>query len=372
MTMYHQPPAILERVDLEQSTIDGWGLETVPLGDLSLNRYATTMTAAALSLSNDAKARHQAGFYWRGSTPTATDDYNGTSWVPQGLTSSGDADGATGTIDGDVWLFASWHNNNTRIRISAMNWSQFQADSTVPCYRHILLVEPYVHPTLGASFKNIPIHAGGMVAFNHWLYVADTEGGIRVFDMDQIKQVTGQGDTSKIGKQSNGTFHAQDYLYVLPQVALYEPLAPFGMRFSFLGLDQSPGLEPRLVVGEWSTDTSSAQPSWFRTWTLSSTTGELVPNAVGAYPAADEWQVSTPGLQGVNVYRDLNGDTVVLATSTTGDKLIKSVVDDTVETWWPWMNTNPEGLTYFPLNDWLWTLGEIGPRGVFAVLRSSL
>jgi hypothetical protein len=51
-----------------------------------------------------------------------------------------------------------------------------------PRYRHVLLVEPYRDRAGNPSFRAVPVHAGGIAWYGHYLYVADTYAGFRVFD----------------------------------------------------------------------------------------------------------------------------------------------------------------------------------------------
>jgi hypothetical protein len=131
-------------------------------------------------------------------------DESTTKWIPQGMTSSGDAL-AVGTYeDKDVWL-ASWYQKegDANVRVSFV-------DRATHKYRHVMLVEP----SAADNFKSVPIHAGGIAWYGNALYVVDTDHGLRVFDMDNIWKVeSGDG----IGKMAGGGYSAANYAYVLPQ-----------------------------------------------------------------------------------------------------------------------------------------------------------
>ena len=361
MSIYRQNGEILEKTSIDQNILNAWGLNTVSVGDMVYNRVAVQIDSNhTLFNGKAAKTRFVSGFKWN------SDDWSN-GWTPQGITSSGDADGLTGLWDGKKFIAVSWHESDNRIRVSFADVT----NPALPVYRNVLLVEPYIHATLGASFKNIPIHAGGIVWYKNWLYVMDTYNGIRVFDISQIKEPTVLGTTT-IGKVSSG-YAAQGYEYILPQVARYTPVAPFGMRWSFCGLDQSSGETPRLVVGEYDTAASATSPCKMYWWDLDSTTGELV-LASGQAEASEKAFVTIPYLQGVHSMR--SGTplvTTLFVTSTQNDSIIKSVLDGAgTDTLFTWPN-NPEGLTYFPTSDELWCVQELsGQRIVFCVYRSSL
>ena len=72
-----------------------------------------------------------------------------------------------------------------------------------------------VYPDAKDDFKDVPVHAGGVMWYGNTLWVVDTRNGIRVFDMDNIWQVE-SGDGT--GKNSDGTYSAAGYKYVLPQI----------------------------------------------------------------------------------------------------------------------------------------------------------
>ena len=123
------------------------------------------------------------------------------------------------------------------VRISVSNLS---ASASAPPYRHILLVEPS-GTTSAPSYKPVTVHAGGIMWYGNLLYVADTSGGFRVFDLDHLWQVS-TGSSSAIGRQADGSYHAFDYKYVLPQTARFLDYTANGyehIRHSSMSLDRS-------------------------------------------------------------------------------------------------------------------------------------
>ncbi|RLB51425.1 MAG: hypothetical protein DRI90_22960 [Deltaproteobacteria bacterium] len=119
-------------------------------------------------------------------------------------------------------------------------------------YRHLLLVEPTINGGQ-VDFLPVIIHAGGMAWVDHYLYVADTVHGFRVFDMGQILEVA----TAKniIGWDPvDSLYYAGLYKYVVPQVGHYERGGDCAPRFSFVALDRSAD-PPALVSGEYDSGT---------------------------------------------------------------------------------------------------------------------
>jgi hypothetical protein len=146
-------------------------------------------------------------------------------------------------------MLVSWHYDLTGpdkgVRVSFL-------DVVNRKYRHVLLVEPT--RTTTPNYTAVPIHAGGLAWLGHHLYVADTVGGLRVFDVNRILEVSDAQDA--IGK-SGSAYYAHNYKYVLPQVATYAPsdadeCVPSATQlcFSSLSLDRS-STPDTLVVGEY-------------------------------------------------------------------------------------------------------------------------
>ncbi|MGW4062373.1 hypothetical protein ACWEGE_29100 [Amycolatopsis sp. NPDC004747] len=151
-----------------------------------------------------AAALKPAGFCWEDSNDDKTND-----WIPQGLTGSGDADPATGTVGGKRVVAASWHTpGDTMVRLSFV-------DATGLGYRHVLLVEP----VSGTDFRAVTGHGHGMVWAGDLLFVATTGGLIRVFDTTHFWKADDSSGT--VGLGTDGKYHAAFYDYAMPQIGAY-------------------------------------------------------------------------------------------------------------------------------------------------------
>ncbi len=165
-------------------------------------------------------------------------------WYPQGITTSADAYGAEptgGLVDGKPVVIVSWYAHGVvghlflGSRLSVIDYS----DDLTPRYRHVLLVAPDrrfgIH-----RLRPVRVHAGGIVWYGKYLYVAGTQEGIRVFRLDDIVRVRNRART-------------KGYRYVLPQFTSYaahneadvEP-----MKYSFMSLDRA-GAVDSLIAGEY-------------------------------------------------------------------------------------------------------------------------
>jgi hypothetical protein len=168
-------------------------------------------------------------------------DNNDCTNYPQGITTSRDAIGPGGHYDGHQLIAVSWYTkggcdgDTTRSRITLVDWDADYPNS----YRKILLVEP-TGTAAAPSFKDIPIHAGGVSWYGDYLYVAETGRGMRVFNMKKILKTNTGGTASQIGRQSNGLYYAHNYAYVLPQIGVITASTTSGtaMRWSSISLDR--------------------------------------------------------------------------------------------------------------------------------------
>ncbi|KAL2195320.1 hypothetical protein P885DRAFT_70429 [Corynascus similis CBS 632.67] len=184
-------------------------------------------------------------------------DFKTKKWIPQGISSTADAVEG-GTYEGkDGWI-VSWHRDDDKsARVTFV-------DKSTNKYRHALLVYPHAED----NFREVPIHAGGVMWYGDKLWVVDTKNGIRVFDLANIWQVS-TGDA--VGK-SGSKYTAAGYKYVIPQIRWYKWSSDFSFRFSFLALDRTEK-EHTVVVGEYQTDDSL--PMRLVKWALDESTGRL-------------------------------------------------------------------------------------------------
>jgi hypothetical protein len=116
-------------------------------------------------------------------------------WYPQGIDGRGDI------------VLASWYSTDAA-RLSV-------ADTASGRYGHVALVMPDGTP--------VKTHAGGLAWREDMLYVADTTGGLRLFDLRRFSGAT------------------------LPQAGWYRPVTK-DLRFSYASIDDAAGA---LLVGEY-------------------------------------------------------------------------------------------------------------------------
>ncbi|KAK3951082.1 cytochrome P450 [Pseudoneurospora amorphoporcata] len=213
-----------------------------------------------------------------------TSDFNDedtTKWVPQGITSTADALDV-GTYEGINGWIVSWHRDDDKsVRVTFVN----RADDT---YRHALLVYPHASD----DFREVPVHAGGIMWYGNTLWVVDTYNGIRVFDLTNIWQV-GNGDN--VGKVSSGVYSAAGYKYVIPQIRWYKWSSSFEFRHSYMALDRTTTPDS-LIVGEYQTSTSD--PIRLVRYELDYTTRRLKTDSSGVSKAIWAYCVNIERMQG--------------------------------------------------------------------------
>ncbi|KAF2246809.1 hypothetical protein BU26DRAFT_383022, partial [Trematosphaeria pertusa] len=177
------------------------------------------------------------------------DDQNTEKWYPQGITTSADAY-QSGTYEGHRVQLVTWHSDHYEdgkrgARVSFVK----QGSASARKYRHVLLVQPKGED----NFEAIKgLHAGGVAWYGNLVYVVDTTGGLRVFDLNHLYKVDAS-IKDKIGRQSGGKYAAYGYKYILPQVRTYTWQPKSGltnMRFSFISLDRTTTPDS-LLIGEY-------------------------------------------------------------------------------------------------------------------------
>jgi LVIVD repeat-containing protein len=294
------------------------------------------------------------GFCWD------PDDDTNCNNTPQGITTSRDATG--GTYSGHQVVATSWYYTSTcaadapttRSRITLTDW-----DATYPNkYRKILLVEPKSGPD-GPTFADIAIHAGGISWYGDYLYVADTANGLRVFDMRKIWETDTTG--SGIGLQTDGSYDAHAYRYVLPQIGTITDVGSTQLTWSTVALDRA---KPSLVMGEF----KEAAGSRAVRFPLDSATHKLKTGTDGLVHATEALSVPYVHVQGVVSH---NGRWWFASSS---DKKLYYWVPGSAAVAHAWVSWC-ESLSYWEdpnTADLLWTLRENqGDRNVFAVNQGS-
>ncbi|ONI80940.1 hypothetical protein ALI22I_46505 [Saccharothrix sp. ALI-22-I] len=218
------------------------------------------------------------------------DDNAVAAWYPQGVTTSADMQADQTWGDGYQPVLVSWYDKNDNadglvkgVRISFMN-----ADTGY--YRHVLLVYPRELSSGDIDYDavrvsqdetntddyNKALHAGGIVWYGNYLFVADTARGFRVFDMRRIFDLgaSGNGTTSSpdlLGLR-NGVYYGHGYRYIMPQIGSWTVTAETGTKctegdlspnFSYTSLDRS-GTH-HLLAGEYceeERDTNGRVAAW--------------------------------------------------------------------------------------------------------------
>jgi hypothetical protein len=209
--------------------------------------------------------------------------------MPQAVTTTADADPTTGTLDGKDWVAVSWHSKSgDRSRISLVDYSHPESPGATR-YRNVDLMVPAANGRL----EPLASHVGGLSWVSHYLYVAQTGGGVRVFDVNQLMKVE---DQSRVP--------AGTAPYVLPQVGYYrvqgapgeKPHAGSGSSplFSGLSIDRTGG-SPALLSQEY----DDAHPGGrIIRWPIDPQTSRLAESG-GVVQASDAWSVPLTRIAGI-------------------------------------------------------------------------
>jgi len=317
------------------------GIDAV-LADLDRAAVVSDVPAAAASY----------GFRWD------DDDGADAQWWPQGITTSADA-GDTDEIRGRRVVVVAWYakrlNGLTQgVRLSFVDIT----DESAPRYRHVLLVEPRRHwLTRRVSMRPVPVHAGGIVWYSPSMLVADTRGGVRTFEIDDICRVDGEGGW-------------RGYRYVLPQRASYRAVNDRGFlpfKFSFVSLDRT-GEEHQLIAGEYGREGSRPRLVRFRF----DAAATALAMEDGAARPLEVILDQLPHMQGATAVAGTYYVSTSRGSRTPGSLWVRRPGEGARECRGV-LAVGPEDLTYWPQRDQLWNCSEYpNHRFVYAMARGQL
>ena len=194
---------------------------------VSLNRIGTTSGYTSVYGFNIPSDRQVKGFKWN------SGDEQTIEWRPQGITGF--------TWNSKNYLLVTWYaidpgtisgvnNQHKGVRVALVDITNMSNIT----YRHIILVQnkanmsnPDLYKASNSytqlgTFAPVTIHAGGIACFGSKIYVADTKLGIRVFDMTKFLSAAADDTGTRCGSETDGTFKAFGYVYVLPQTGYYK------------------------------------------------------------------------------------------------------------------------------------------------------
>ncbi|MFS8197433.1 hypothetical protein ACLVWQ_01975 [Streptomyces sp. CWNU-52B] len=237
-------------------------------------------------------------------------------WLPQSVTTSGDAD-SDGEWGPDRVILAGWSHNDAKAGEPSADKGLARVafiDANDPKnlkYRWVLLVAPLSD---GKDFEAVRSHVGGMVWYQDKLIVtakngADHDDALFVFDMNRILRA--DVDSSEVGRVDDG-WSARGYKYVMPAMGSYsltggacDARAADGRPcVASVSLDRT-STPDSLVANEWF-DPDGTEPA--RVWrypysTASDRSGLLGSDAHGVVNADEAYETKAVGLQGVLSHR---------------------------------------------------------------------
>ncbi|MEU1800594.1 hypothetical protein [Streptomyces sp. NPDC019937] len=240
-------------------------------------------------------------------------------WLPQSVTSSGDAD------DDGVWgtnkvILSGWTHNDHLNEEYPSEPDEDKAlarvafiDANDPAalkYRWVLLTVPTEG---GANFAKLGSHLGGMVWYGDKLIVTASNGdahdnALFVFSMKHILQATKNGH--EIGKVDGG-YSAHGYQYLMPAIGSYSLNGKCSSAnddaipcFASISLDRS-STPNRLVANEWFSSGGTEPARLFR-YDLAPVTNDMPLAVSGAKKAAaaDAYETKAVGVQGALSYQN--------------------------------------------------------------------
>ncbi|MFC1440333.1 hypothetical protein ABUW04_18930 [Streptacidiphilus sp. N1-10] len=233
-------------------------------------------------------------------------------WLPQSVTSSGDAS-ADGLWHSHKVLLSGWSYNTSTDPAghdaTKDDWARvafIDADNpSALSYRWVLLVVP---TSGGTDFRPLVSHLGGMVWYGDKLIVTASNGdadynALYVFSMSQILQAT--VNSSSVGKVTGG-YSADSYQYVMPAIGSYSYATAQKCTstddthlpcLASVSLDRSSN-PPSLVANEWFSSGGTTPARLLRYGIGSAGDYLLDTNSSGQAVAEEVEQTAAVGLQG--------------------------------------------------------------------------
>jgi hypothetical protein len=304
---------------------------TIPAGAFTLHRNDATNAAESIGMVKASLSSILASADWQATRRGActpfpapsdwwcfTDGDNQTrEWIPQGVSTVNDAqeDQVWGSYKG---MMVSWYDDESwtgsaanpdddhvlkkkGVRVSVLNTQTGK-------YKHILLVQPVPLANGVMSYQPVDIHAGGMVWYGRYLYLVDTNWGIRQFSLDAIYDLVAdpRGDSTNkylVGYDSVANkYYSHGYRYVMAQNGFWKSPRSSGgtcsadqaapLRNSWISLDRV-STPDRLVVGEFC-EAETGLAGRVATWNMSD--HQLATNSAGDAVASSAFR--QPGLTG--------------------------------------------------------------------------
>jgi hypothetical protein len=272
-----------------------------------------------------------------------SDRDNTGAWIPQGITGSAAAQ-ADGIVGGHRSLLVSWYQDTAAspARVSFVNADSLDGGGST--YNSATLVIPS-----GRTVRPIKSHAGGIAWYKHWLFVAETDVGVRVFDMNYILGAAKLPPTADLNAP-----------YVLPQVGYYRQARGAGLTFSFVETDRT---APALITGKYKNKKANRR---IVRWPLDPDAGLPGTQASGA------WKMPASNVQGGLMH---NGRLVVSSSYKPGGGGIGELVAGNpgqAASHWAWPD-GAEDLHYAGTSHRVYSLTEkAGDRIVFAIDGASI
>lgn len=203
-----------------------------------------------------------AALYCLNSQDTTDDD-----WTPQGISGTEDAQPGAGTVDRHKAIVFSWHEG--RPGGSGMGTRLSFLDTATNRYIHALLVEPN---EAGNDYDEVSVHAGGIVWYQNYIFVADNQRGIHVYDTTNLLQLARNPKASTspqcpTGRQPgpNGRYCGRGYDYLLPEIGRWNNPNSSTTRYDSMSLERNPddpSFAPVFITSEYRTSRVGQVVRW--------------------------------------------------------------------------------------------------------------
>jgi hypothetical protein len=273
-----------------------------------------------------------------------------TRWTPQGISGTEDAQPGAGTVNGHRAIVFSWHSGGVGAQGTGTRLSFL--DRATNKYIHVLLVRPN---SAGTNYSDVSTHAGGIVWYRHYIFVAGPTSGVRVFDTNDLLRLAHNPKASvdptcttgfHTSGPHKGKYCGRGYHYLLPEKGQWINQRA-GTRYDSMSLERASGRSPVFLTSEYRENSVGRVVRWPSS-RMTSFSGTIQPTTAWHQPVRDVQGAFSRGCYYFNSGGGPHHNRHLVRARTTGNKATR----------WQLGGRGLQDLYWLRSANQLWTLTE--------------
>lgn len=268
-----------------------------------------------------------------------------TRWTPQGVSGTEDAQPGAGTVNGHHAMVFSWHADGANTQGTRLSFLDRGTNRNK--YIHVLLVRPN---SAGTDYSDVTTHAGGIVWYDHYIFVAGRNSGVRVFDTNYLLRLANnpKGNISPGCPTGlhNGRYCGRGYHYLLPEIGRWSSQGTNAL-YDSMSLERAPGRNPVFLTSEYREDSVGRVARWTSS-SMTRFSGTIQATVAWHQPVRDVQGAFSRGCYYFNSGGGPNGNRDLVRANTTGNRTPRSQLG----------GRGLQDLYWLRSADQLWTLTE--------------